>query len=415
MAETHRPTVLSGIQPTGELMLGNYLGAVKPLVEMQASCRSYFMLADLHSITVPNEPDELRRRTLEFTAQLLACGIDAELSTVFLQSQVPAHAQLLWVLNCVALMGELRRMTQFKDKAGRSPTGERVGLFDYPVLMAADILLYDVDRVTVGDDQEQHMEFVRRIARRFNGLYGEVFNIPESCVSRTGARLMGLRTPAVKMSKSDPNRDNYIALLDAPEVVCHKIRTAVTDSDNEIRFDAAKPGISNLMTIYAAISGDRMEALELRYSGKGYSGFKDDLSDRIVDFLRPIRARYSETAHNPAWLIEILRRGARHARERSEATLARVHHTVGFLDGDRASLARVGGWSTNPSHGPGVSDPTAAPSAWSLGRSVAQRNESADAATTANPGADAKAEMDGAEEGWLKFRCVNPDIGCRSK
>jgi tryptophanyl-tRNA synthetase len=224
MAETYRPTVLSGIQPTGELMLGNYLGAVKPWVETQASFRSYLMLADLHAITVPKAPDELRRRTIDFTAQLLACGIDAELSTIFIQSQVPAHTQLLWVLNCVAHMGELQRMTQFKDKAGRSPTGARVGLFDYPVLMAADILLYDVDRVTVGDDQEQHMEFVRRIARRFNGLYGEVFNIPESCVSRAGARLMGLRTPAVKMSKSDPDRDNYIALLDAPEVVRHKIR-----------------------------------------------------------------------------------------------------------------------------------------------------------------------------------------------
>ena len=400
MAEMHRPTVLSGIQPTGELMLGNYLGAVKPWVEMQASCRSYFMLADLHSITVPIEPDELRRRTLEFTAQLLACGIDAELSTIFLQSQVPAHAQLLWVLNCVALMGELRRMTQFKDKAARSPTGARVGLFDYPVLMAADILLYGVDRVTVGDDQEQHMEFVRRIARRFNGLYGKVFNIPESCVSPTGARLMGLRTPAVKMSKSDPNRDNYIALLDAPEVVRHKIRTAVTDSDNEVRFDAAKPGISNLMTIYAAISEDRMEGLELRYSGKGYSEFKGDVADRIVDFLRPIQARYAQIARNPAGLIEILRRGARHARERSEATLARVHHAVGFLDGDVAPLARVDGWSTNPSRGPGVPDPTAAPS---------------DAAATVIPEADAKAEIAGTGEGGLNFRCVNPDIGCRSK
>ena len=306
-------------------------------------------------------------------------------------------------------------MTQFKDKAGRSSTGARVGLFDYPVLMAADILLYDVDRVTVGDDQEQHMEFVRRIARRFNGLYGEVFNIPESCVSRTGARLMGLRTPAVKMSKSDPNRDNYIALLDAPEVVRHKIRTAVTDSDNEIRFDAVKPGISNLMTIYAAISGDRMEALELRYSGKGYSEFKGDVADRIVDFLRPIQARYAEIARNPAGLVEILRRGARLARERSEATLARVHHAVGFLDGDVAPLARVDGWSTNPSRGPGDPGPTAAPSAWSLGRAVTQPSEAADAAATVIPGASAKAEIAGAEEGGLKFRCANPDIGCRSK
>jgi tryptophanyl-tRNA synthetase len=225
MVKKPRSLMLSGIQPTGSLMIGNYVGALKNWVELQATHESFFMLADLHAITVPQDPADLQRRSLEFVALFLACGVDEERSTIFLQSQVPAHTQLLWVLNCVTPMGELQRMTQFKDKAGRSAAGIHVGLFDYPVLMAADILLYGADLVPVGDDQEQHMEFARRIARKFNGLYGEVFRIPESYTPRTGARLMGLQTPTAKMSKSDPIADNFVALLDPPDVVRRKIKT----------------------------------------------------------------------------------------------------------------------------------------------------------------------------------------------
>jgi len=241
MAKKVKPLMLSGIQPTGELMIGNYLGALKNWVELQTAHESFFLLADLHAITVPQDPAVLRRRTFEFAALFLACGVDAEKSSIFLQSHVPAHTQLLWVLNCVTPMGDLQRMTQFKDKAGRSAAGIQVGLFDYPVLMAADILLYGADLVPVGDDQEQHLEFTRRIARKFNTLYGEVFRIPKSYTPRTGARLMGLQTPTAKMSKSDRNADNYVALLDPPAEVRRKIKTAVTDSGSEIRCDAAAP------------------------------------------------------------------------------------------------------------------------------------------------------------------------------
>ena len=275
MAGKFRPLMLSGIQPTGALMIGNYVGAVKHWIDLQATHESFFLLADLHAITVPQAPGYLQRRSLEFVALLLACGADAERGKIFLQSHVPAHTQLSWVLNCVAPMGELQRMTQFKDKVGHSASNTHAGLFDYPVLMAADILLYGADLVPVGDDQKQHMEFTRRLARKFNGLYGEVFTIPEAYTPRTGARLMGLQTPSVKMSKSDRNADNYVALLDPPEVVRRKLKTAVTDSGSEIRCDAAKPGISNLITLYAGVSGEGVESIQNRYAGKGYAEFKE--------------------------------------------------------------------------------------------------------------------------------------------
>jgi tryptophanyl-tRNA synthetase len=227
MAAERRSLMLSGIQPTGELMIGNCIGAIKSWVDLQATHESYFLLADLHAITVRQNPADLQRRSLEFVALFLACGMDADRSTIFLQSHVPAHAQLLWVLNCVAPMGDLQRMTQFKEKAGRDTADMHVGLFDYPVLMAADILLYGTDLVPVRDDQKQHIEFARRIARKFNGLYGDVFRIPAKFTPRVGPRLMGLQTPTAKMSKSDRNADNVVALLDPPEVVRRKIQTAL--------------------------------------------------------------------------------------------------------------------------------------------------------------------------------------------
>jgi tryptophanyl-tRNA synthetase len=312
-------------------MISNYLGAVKSWVELQATHESFLVLADLHAITVPQDPADLRRRSLEFVALLVACGVDVDTSTIFLQSHVPAHAQLMWVLNCVVPMGELQRMTQFKDKAARNAASIQVGLFDYPVLMAADILLYRADLVPAGDDQKQHLEFTRHVARRFNVLYGDVFRIPEGYTPPTGARLMGLQTPLLKMSKSDRNADNSVALLDPPEVVRRKIKAAVTDSGSEVRCDASKPGVTNLITLFAAVSGEDVQSIQNRYAGKGYAEFKRDLTELIIDFLSPIQARYRSIAADPAMLMELLNRGARNARERSEATLLRVHRAVGFI------------------------------------------------------------------------------------
>jgi tryptophanyl-tRNA synthetase len=238
-------------------------------------------------------------------------------------------------------MGELQRMTQFKEKAGRDPADMHVGLFDYPVLMAADILLYGTDLVPVGDDQKQHIEFARRIARKFNGIYGEVFRIPEIYTPRTGARLMGLQTPTAKMSKSDRNPDNYVALLDPPEVVRRKIQTAVTDSGSEIRLDAAKPGISNLLELYGAVTGENAQSIQNRYAGKGYAEFKRNLAERVIDCLSPIQARYRSIAADPAMLAGVLNRGARNAWDRSETNLSRVHQAVGFIPYPRDPRRRL--------------------------------------------------------------------------
>lgn len=360
MSGSHIPLVLTGFQPTGQLMIGNYLGAVKTWVELQSTHESFLILADLHAITVLQDPEVLRRRALEFVALFAACGVDTEKSTVFMQSHVPAHTQLLWVLNCVVTMGELQRMTQFKDKAGRHSGNIHVGLFDYPVLMAADILLYGADLVPVGDDQQQHMEFTRRIGRRFNAAYGEIFKIPEVYIPRTGARLRGLQAPTAKMSKSDPNTDNYVALLDPAEEVRRKIRSAVTDSGSEVRCDAAKPGISNLITLYAAVSGEGVEAVENRYAGRGYAEFKNHLAERVIDFLRPIQKRYRLIAADRAMLAEVLRRGAEKARERSEATLAGVYEAVGLIPG-RPDYRRFSGMRrSGPEERPDLAAPATA-------------------------------------------------------
>lgn len=334
MPVEHNSLMLSGIQPTGPLMIGNYVGAIRSWVELQTVHEAFLFVADLHALTARQDPAELRRRSLEYAALFEACGVDAERSTIFLQSHVPAHTQLLWALNGIAPMGDLQRMTQFKEKAGRGAADIPVGLFDYPVLMAADILLYGADVVPVGDDQKQHMEFTRRLARKFNAAFGEVFRVPEAITPRTGARLMGLQTPTAKMSKSDRNADNYVALLDPPETVRRKIAAAVSDSGCEVRRDAAKPGITNLIALCSAVTGESAGSIENRYAGKGYAEFKRELAERVVDFLRPIQMRYRSIAADPGRTAEVLRRGGRAARERADATLAQVYRAVGLVPFD---------------------------------------------------------------------------------
>jgi len=325
-----KPRVVSGVQPTGHLTIGNYIGALKNWVLLQASHEAYFMLADLHAITARQDPHVLRHRSLEFGALLLASGVDPQESAIFLQSQVPAHAQLFWILNCFAPVGELQRMTQFKDKGRQQPQRANAGLFGYPVLMAADILLYDADLVPVGEDQKQHLEFTRSLARRFNGICGEVFRIPEIRMPKRGARIKGLQNPLAKMSKSDENPDNYIALLDPPDTISRKIKIAVTDSGREVACGPSKEGVCGLITLRACISGESPEEIQARYAGKGYAEFKKDLAEMVIDFLEPIRSRYRSIAADPGSLTEVLKQGAETARVRSQAALKRVCDAVGF-------------------------------------------------------------------------------------
>jgi tryptophanyl-tRNA synthetase len=326
-----KPILLSGIQPTGNLMIGNYIGAIKHWVQLQETHDCLFILVDLHAITTRQEPAVLLQRSYDLAALYIACGIDPEKNTIFLQSHVPAHTQLLWILNCFVHMGELSRMTQFKDKARRHRENINVGLFGYPVLMAADILLYQTDLVPVGDDQKQHLEFTRNIARRFNQLYDNIFKIPNPFIPDTGSRIMGLRQPLAKMSKSDNNPDNYIALLDSPDNVRKKIRQAVTDPGKEVIYSLSKPGISNLMNLYSTISGLSIESIQSQYAGKGYVSFKEDLAESIIEFLNPIQKRYRSVRSNRSELETILKNGASEACERAEITLTKVYEAVGFV------------------------------------------------------------------------------------
>jgi tryptophanyl-tRNA synthetase len=398
MTETHKPLLLTGIQPTGRLMIGNYIGAIKNWVELQATHEAFLFLADLHALTVPQDPAEMRRRVFEYVALFVACGVDTEKSTIFLQSHVPAHTQLLWVLNCLAPMGELQRMTQFKEKAGRQADGTHAGLFGYPVLMAADILLYGADLVPVGNDQIQHMEFTRHLARKFNTAYGEVFRIPEVYTPRVGPRLMGLQTPTAKMSKSDPDADNYVALLDPADTVRRKIGAAVTDSGSEVRCDAGKPGITNLIMLLAAVTGESAEAIQDRYAGKGYAEFKRDLAEQVIAFLSPIQRRYRFIAADRALIAEVLQRGARTARKRSEATLSRVYRAVGLIPGneDYHHLSDVGPFF----HGPQPDIPVPATS-----RALPNRRSAMETKDTKDISTGLAAEAD-ADEDCLTDCCV---------
>jgi len=338
MIEVAKPTLFSGIQPSGSLMIGNYIGAIGNWVKLQNEYDCLFVIVDLHAITVRHDPEYRRRRCFEFLCLYLACGIDPAKSTVFIQSHVPGHSMLCWILNCYTYMGELNRMTQFKEKSLRHSTNINAGLFDYPVLMAADILLYGTDLVPVGDDQKQHVEISRDIAGRFNRLHGDIFTIPEPYIPEVGARIMGLQDPSSKMSKSDVNTNNTIALLDSPESIHGKLKRAVTDSGREIRCDVRKPGVSNLLTIFSAVTGRTPRAIEEDYEGKGYGVFKRDVAEAVIEFLKPIQRRYWELTEDHAYLNRILFEGAQAARRRSEGMLTEVHDALGLIPESRAEL-----------------------------------------------------------------------------
>ncbi len=331
MSAPAKPVLLSGIQPSGQLTLGNYIGAIRNWVNLQADYDCLFLLVDLHAITVRQDPAELRRRCREFLGLYIACGIDPERNTLCVQSQVPGHSQLSWILNCYTMIGELNRMTQFKDKSRKNTDNINAGLFSYPVLMAADILLYDTALVPVGDDQKQHLELTRDVAQRFNGVYGEVFRIPEPYIPPVGARIMGLQTPEAKMSKSDDNEGNGIYLLDEPKRIAKKIKRAVTDSGSEVRAAPDKPGVSNLLSIFSAVTGRSVAELEAEYGDSGYGRFKGDLADAVVAFIEPVQERYRALQEDPAQLDAILARGAERARARADSKLRAVHDALGFL------------------------------------------------------------------------------------
>ncbi|MCL8025198.1 tryptophan--tRNA ligase [Nocardioides bruguierae] len=329
-----RPRVLSGIQPTADSFhFGNYLGALRQWVDLQRDHQPFFFIADLHAITVEQDPKVLRERALRSAAQLLAMGIDPERSAIFIQSHVPEHAQLGWVLQCLTGFGEARRMTQFKDKSAKGGEGAAsVGLFTYPVLQAADILLYRPHYVPVGEDQRQHLELTRDLAQRFNSRYKKTFRLPEPYILKATAKITDLQEPTAKMSKSASSPAGIIEMLDEPARSAKKIRSAVTDSEAEIRFDPeAKPGVSNLLTIYSALTARSVTDLVEEYAGKGYGDLKKDLADVVVDFVTPFRDRTLELLDDQAYLTEVLRRGAEQAREVAAATLRDVYSRVGFV------------------------------------------------------------------------------------
>ena len=331
-SNSQRPIVLSGIQPSGRLTLGNYLGAIKNWVPLSETYACYYMLVDLHAITVRQDPKVLRERCYEFLALYIACGLDPAKNTLFVQSHVPAHSRLSWILNCYTQMGELNRMTQFKDKSAKHVDNINAGLFDYPVLMAADILLYQAHAVPVGDDQKQHLELTRDVATRFNNLYGEVFRIPEPMIPPVGARIMSLKEPTKKMSKSDEAETNAIYLLDPVDTIVRKIKKAEMDSGNEIRFDIAeKPGVSNMMSILSATSGESFDSIVERYNGQGYGKFKQAVADAVVACLEPVQTRYRVIREDSDGLQRVLRDGAARASSAADATLARVHDVLGFI------------------------------------------------------------------------------------
>ena len=329
-----KPNLLSGMQPSAaSLHLGNYLGALKQWVAMQDDYQAYYVIVDLHAITVPQDPKELAENTRRTAAQYLAAGIDPEKSALFVQSHVPAHAQLAWVLNCITGFGEASRMTQFKDKSQKGGAeSSSVGLFTYPILQAADILLYQPKSVPVGEDQRQHLELTRDLAMRFNSRFGETFVVPEAHILKETAKIYDLQEPTAKMSKSAEDPKGLINILDEDSVISKKIKSAVTDTDGEIRFDRdKKPGVSNLLGIYSAITGDPIKDLEQRFSGKGYGDLKSELAEVVVSALSPIRSRAQELLSDKAELDNLLAKGAARANELAEQTLRKVHEKVGFI------------------------------------------------------------------------------------
>lgn len=327
-----KKTIFSGIQPTGCITLGNYIGALKNWVALQSDYNCIFSVVDLHSITVRQDPAELRRRCMDFLCQYLAAGIDGEENVVFFQSHASTHAELSWILNCFTYMGELSRMTQFKDKSAKHADNINAGLFTYPVLMAADILLYQTDLVPVGVDQKQHLEICRDIALRFNHIYGDVFTIPDGFIPKEGARIMSLQDPTSKMSKSDPNANGFISILDDTDTIMRKFKRAVTDSDGEIAYKDGKFGINNLINIYSAITGKTVDETVSEFSGKGYGDFKIAVGEVVADELKPIRERYEDLRKNKDYLESVYKTGAERAYKISNRTLNKVKRKVGFVD-----------------------------------------------------------------------------------
>ncbi|WGE82955.1 tryptophan--tRNA ligase [Actinobacillus equuli] len=339
-----KPIVFSGVQPSGELTIGNYLGALRNWVKMQDDYDCLFCIVDLHAITVRQDPAALRKASLDVLALYLACGIDPNKSTIFIQSHVPEHTQLAWVLNCYTYFGEMSRMTQFKDKSARYEENVNVGLFTYPVLMAADILLYQANQVPVGDDQKQHLEITRDIANRFNALYGKkdaegnviepVFQVPEVFIAKAGARVMSLLEPTKKMSKSDDNRNNVISLLEDPKAVAKKIKRAMTDGDEPpvVRYDREnKAGVSNLLDILSAVSGKTVAELEAEFEGKMYGHLKTEVAEQVSALLTDLQERYNHFRQDEALLEKIFREGAEKAKVRARKTLEEVYKLVGFV------------------------------------------------------------------------------------
>ncbi|HBF3049533.1 TPA: tryptophan--tRNA ligase [Clostridioides difficile] len=329
---SEKKVILSGAQPSGKMTLGNYLGAIKNWTELQDNYDCYYSIVDLHAITVPQDPKVLRANTIELLAQYIACGLDPEKNTIFIQSHVKEHVELMWVLNTMTYMGELSRMTQFKDKSQKSEANLNAGLFTYPVLMAADILLYQTDLVPVGDDQKQHLELARDLANRFNNRFSPTFVVPEGYYPKGGARVMSLQEPTKKMSKSDSNENSFILLADDSDSIKRKIKRSVTDSLGVVKYNDEQPGIKNLIDIYSNLSKKSVEEIVNMYEGKGYGIFKEDVAEVVSEALRPIREKYVDLLNNKDYLEKIYSMGAEKAEKQARKTLRKVYKKVGFIE-----------------------------------------------------------------------------------
>jgi len=324
--------IFSGVQPSGNLTIGNYLGAIKNWIPMQDEFECLYCVVDLHTLTVRQVPAELRQRSLNLLALYMACGLDPQKSILYLQSHVSAHAELAWILNCYTYMGELNRMTQFKDKSTKHADNINAGLFAYPVLMAADILLYQTELVPIGQDQKQHLEITRDIAERFNNAYGETFTIPEPYIPKIGAKIMSLQEPEKKMSKSDENENAYVFILDSEDAIIRKFKRAVTDSEREIRYDEVnKPGVSNLISIYSAVTGKGFSDIEKEFSGSSYGDLKEVVGQSVAQMLKPIQQKYNELTANKDYLNSILKDNSEKAAYMARKTLSKVQRKIGLL------------------------------------------------------------------------------------
>ncbi len=327
-----KKTVFSGVQPSGNLTIGNYLGAIKNFSRFSEEYKTFYCVVDLHAITVRQVPAELRKRTYETLALYMACGLDEKKNTLFVQSHVPAHAELGWILDCYTMFGELSRMTQFKDKSAKNAQNINAGLFTYPALMAADILLYQTDLVPVGIDQKQHLELARDVAMRFNQIYSDTFTVPEGYISEDTMKIMSLAEPTQKMSKSDPNQNAVVYILDLKDDIMRKFKRAVTDSDSEVRFSADKPGVSNLMTVYRAFTGKSFDDIEKEFIGKGYGDFKAAVGEACADGLAPVREEFNRLIADKAHLEAVMKAGADEAAYYAKKTMSKVRRKIGFVN-----------------------------------------------------------------------------------